>query len=183
LQGLQHAGLMVSLELWRHKPEAGGFCLYLALIIHPGVKQKRREELRFGERDAHRKTTTEILHVVQNDGLGAVERSSVGLVTGEVVARRLSGCLGWVWGLGGLDVEVADGEAVDVEALDACFADAIGRHSESWKKPVIFLDVNVVPARFLFLMGVEDIKVVPVTPILQDAASAKPHVSLELIRG
>jgi hypothetical protein len=33
LQDLQNAGVMVSLELGRHKPEAGGFCLFLKLII------------------------------------------------------------------------------------------------------------------------------------------------------
>ena len=34
LQDLENAGVIVSLELLgRHKPEAGGFCLYLSLII------------------------------------------------------------------------------------------------------------------------------------------------------
>ena len=58
--------------LGRHKPEAGGFCLYLSQL-YAGCQAKEPQKLRFGEWDAHGKTTTEILHVVQNDGLGGGE--------------------------------------------------------------------------------------------------------------
>jgi hypothetical protein len=40
-QDIQNAGVMVSLELLgRHKPEPGGFCLYLSSIICLGVKRR-----------------------------------------------------------------------------------------------------------------------------------------------
>src|ERR1035438_4820918 len=81
--------------LGRHKPEAGGFCLYLSQL-YVGCQAKEPQKLRFGEWDAHGKTTREILHVVQNDGLGGATTEILHVAQNDGVGgdRAL-----WVYGL------------------------------------------------------------------------------------
>ena len=67
-------GFFGALELWSfgalegHKPEAGGFCLDLTLIIR-GVSSKRTA-VRGLKSGGPTNTTTEILRVTQNDDFG-----------------------------------------------------------------------------------------------------------------
>jgi hypothetical protein len=56
LQDLQNVGVMVSLELGRHKPEAGGFCLPSLIIreVSSGLVEKmgsRKRVVRDERRD------------------------------------------------------------------------------------------------------------------------------------